>query len=246
MGDMLIINADDWGRDRVSTDTALACYEQRRISSASAMVFMEDSERGAELARSAGIDVGLHINFTQKFNGPSCSEQLLREQDGIRRFLLSSKYALIVYNPFLKGHFRRVFEAQLAEFVRIYGHSPSHFDGHQHMHLSTNMLFQKVIPHGAKVRRSFSFRSGEKGAVNRAYRRWVDGRLARDYRLADFFFSLARHLEPGKLEALLGLAREAKVELMTHAWNRPEYDWLMSDAFPALTRELETGSYARV
>jgi predicted glycoside hydrolase/deacetylase ChbG (UPF0249 family) len=160
--------------------------------------------------------------------------------------LKSSKYALLVFNPFLVGAFRRVFEAQLLEFTRLFGRSPSHFDGHQHMHLSSNMLLQTVIPAEAKVRRSFSFRAGEKTPVNRLYRRFVDSRLARSYRLTDFFFALASNLEPGKLAGLFALSQETKVELMTHAWNKPEFDCLMSQEFLRLSERSLVGNYAQL
>ena len=64
---MLIINADDWGRSVAETDAALRCYKGGRITSVSAMVFMEDSERAAELAKENELDVGLHLNFTDEF-----------------------------------------------------------------------------------------------------------------------------------------------------------------------------------
>ena len=70
---MLIINADDWGRDTAATDTALACFQRGRISSVTGMVFMADSQRGAELANSAALGVGLHINFTERFNDSQLS-----------------------------------------------------------------------------------------------------------------------------------------------------------------------------
>ncbi|HET6489004.1 MAG TPA: ChbG/HpnK family deacetylase, partial [Syntrophales bacterium] len=66
---MLIVNADDWGRNRVATDRSLELHRNGRITAVSAMVFMEDSERAAELARMNGLDVGLHLNFTTPFNG---------------------------------------------------------------------------------------------------------------------------------------------------------------------------------
>jgi predicted glycoside hydrolase/deacetylase ChbG (UPF0249 family) len=241
---MLIINADDWGRDRAATDTAWACYQRDRISSVTAMVFMQDSERAAELATSGGMEVGLHVNFTEKFNGATCPETVSTWQNRIRRFLRRSKYALLLYNPFLRRHFREVFDAQLKEFCRIYGRMPSHFDGHQHMHLSTNMLAQGVIPAGQKVRRSFSFRRGEKNLLNRAYRQVVDWRLGRRYRLADFFFALAGNLEPSRLASLLALAGSANVEVMTHTWNEAEYNCLMSEDFLRLCRGIQRGGYA--
>ena len=62
---MIIINADDWGRSERETDAALSTYKRGRITSASAMVFMRDSGRAADLAKDAGIDVGLHFNLSE-------------------------------------------------------------------------------------------------------------------------------------------------------------------------------------
>jgi predicted glycoside hydrolase/deacetylase ChbG (UPF0249 family) len=61
---MVIINADDFGRSRLVTDRILSCYKQGSITSTSAMVFMEDSQRAVDLAKEYSIDVGLHLNFT--------------------------------------------------------------------------------------------------------------------------------------------------------------------------------------
>ena len=46
---MLIITADDYGKDERTTDNILKCAEERRITSMSAMVFMNDSERAAKI-----------------------------------------------------------------------------------------------------------------------------------------------------------------------------------------------------
>ena len=64
---MLIVNADDWGRDRLTTDRILDCVTAGAVSAVSAMVFAEDSERAAALALDRSIDVGLHLNFTSPF-----------------------------------------------------------------------------------------------------------------------------------------------------------------------------------
>jgi len=64
----LIINADDWGRDLATTDRIRECFEAQAISSASAMVFMADSERAAKIARLGSFDCGLHLNFTTPFS----------------------------------------------------------------------------------------------------------------------------------------------------------------------------------
>jgi predicted glycoside hydrolase/deacetylase ChbG (UPF0249 family) len=64
---MLIINGDDFGRSAAETDAALRCYRAGRITSVSAMVFMVDSERAAQVANADGLDVGLHLNFSELF-----------------------------------------------------------------------------------------------------------------------------------------------------------------------------------
>src|SRR5205085_5055511 len=137
---MLIINADDWGRSVAETDAALRCYQSARITSVSAMVFMKDSERAAELAKDHNIDTGLHLNFTEPFSGESNSERLIESHRGIMQFLRSNKYAQLFYNPFLRKAFVYSCRAQLEEFVRLFGSLPSHIDGHHHMHLCGNIL----------------------------------------------------------------------------------------------------------
>jgi chitin disaccharide deacetylase len=240
---MLIINADDWGRSRADTDAALACHRAGRITSASAMVFMEDSERAADLAKGCNVDIGLHVNFTKQFTTNNAPAKLREKQDRIAGFLTRSKYALLVYNPLLRQQFRDVFHAQLEEFVRIYGTRPSHFDGHQHMHLCTNMLVDAVIPAGEKIRRSFSFWPGEKSIVNRTYRSFIDGWLARRYHLPDFLFSLCYCLKTGRVSRALECARIANVELMTHPIVVHEYAFLMSENYFEMMQGLEKGSY---
>src|SRR4029077_15738727 len=144
---MLIVNADDWGRSATETEAALNCYKERRITSVSAMVFMEDSERAADLAKEHELDVGLHLNFTEPFTGSDRSNNALAEHHGKTiRYLMGNKYAQLVYNPLLRGAFGYSYEAQAREFVRLFGKPPSHIDGHHHMHLCANVLLSDIIP----------------------------------------------------------------------------------------------------
>jgi predicted glycoside hydrolase/deacetylase ChbG (UPF0249 family) len=243
---MLIINADDWGRCTIDTEAILKCHIQNRISSISAMVFMEDSQRAATLAKENKIDVGLHLNFTEPFTGRGVPSEIARYQNRTQRFLCANKYAVLFYNPFLRSAFRCLYQAQLEEFVRLYGASPSHIDGHQHMHLCANMVLDGVIPKGQRVRRSFSFWPGEKNSLNRTYRHFVDAWLARRYRLTDFFFALSQTLAGERRERVMELAKTAKVELMTHPREVKEYNYLLSDACSEMLRHLEIGSYSLV
>jgi chitin disaccharide deacetylase len=241
---MLIVNADDWGRSKAATDTALACFQRGRISSTSAMVFMMDSARGAKLANDVGIDVGLHINFSEAFSGSGVPEELRQSHDRIRRFLKANKYALLFYHPFLRQEFAAVFQAQANEFLRLFGKAPSHMDGHQHMHLCSNMLFQGLIPEGVRVRRSFSFGPGQKSIANRLYRSWVDRLLRMKHHTTDFFFALSQHLPVARLRSVAELARQHSVELMTHPQVSREYDCLMSDEYADVIADVPLRTYS--
>ena len=244
---MLIINADDWGRSVAETDVALRCFREKRITSVSAMVFMQDSKRAAKLAKDYELDdVGMHLNFSEEFTDKSCSETLKKHHGRIIKFLKRSKYAQLLYNPFLGKAFAYCYHAQVAEFVRLFEKSPSHIDGHHHMHLCANLLLSKLVPTGMKLRRNFSFWPGEKSLLNRAYRRLVDRWLARRYRLPDYFFDLTQCIQEKKLERVAALAKSNSVELMTHPIVQAEADYLMSEEFYGLLQCFKIGSYALV
>jgi predicted glycoside hydrolase/deacetylase ChbG (UPF0249 family) len=241
---MLIVNADDWGRSVAETDAALECYRERRISSASAMLYMRDSARAAKLAADNAINIGLHLNFSEHFTDSSCPEELRQCQVALVKFLKGNKYSQLLYNPFLANAFAQSFRAQWNEFVRLYGKSPSHIDGHHHMHLCANVLFSRLIPRRMKVRRNFSFWPGEKSWLNRSYRRLVDRRLSHRYRLTDYFFDLTQCMNNGDLNRVVELAQSRYVELMIHPINPREAEYLMSDEFCEVLQCLELRTHA--
>ncbi len=243
---MLVINADDWGRTVSETDMMLKCHKKGAITSVSAMVFMADSERAAALAKREGVDAGLHVNFTEAFTAKNTPAWLIASQKRISRFLKRSKYALLLYHPLLRKDFRKVYEAQAEEYKRLYGVAPSHVDGHQHMHLCSNMLIDRIIPAGTKVRRSFSSLDGERSAFNRGYRKLVDRALGRAYRMTDYFFDIGQCLEGERLKRVLEIAKRDKVELMTHPYRDREYAFLLSDEYSAKLGTVKTASYASV
>jgi hypothetical protein len=239
---IVIINADDWGRDKEVTDRTLDCLLQGVVSSASAMVFMEDSERAAELAHQHGVDAGLHLNLTTAFSGPGSNAQLREQQRKVTRFLRASRLCPAIYHPGLASSFEYVVKTQIDEYQRLYRRPPSRVDGHHHMHLCANVQVQKLLPAGTIARRNFSFGPGEKGAVNRFYRRWQDRRLARRHRMTDYFYSLPPIDPPGRLEGIFALARGASVEVETHPVNVDEYQFLTGGE---LMRRAEATQIAR-
>ena len=235
---LLIINADDWGRDAETTDRMSECILHGSVSSVSAMVFMEDSERAAAIARERGIDAGLHLNFTTRLSAPNCPSQLAERQQEIAGYLLRRRFNRMVFHPGLMRSFEYVVKAQIDEFRRLYGAPPDRIDGHHHMHLCANILLGRLLPSGTLVRRNFSFQSGEKSLVNRLYRRAVDHRLARRHRLVDFLFSLTP-LEPkGRLERIRSLARQFIVEVETHPVKADEYRFLKGDEVARWTEDV--------
>jgi chitin disaccharide deacetylase len=233
---LLIVNADDWGRDGQTTDRILECALHGSVSSASAMVFMEDSERAAALAREHGVDCGLHLNFTARFSA-HCPRNLSEHQQRLIRYLRGNRLAQVFFHPGLVKSFEYVVGAQLEEFERLFGASPRRVDGHHHMHLCANLLRRDLLPLGVIARRSFSFGRGEKSWLNRIYRRSIDRRLARRHRLTDYFFSLPP-LEPARLKGIFQLAQESVVEVETHPVVADEHRFLTGGEFERMTKDL--------
>ena len=227
-GGLLIINADDWGRDGRTTRSISDCLERKTVSSVSAMVFMEDSEHAADLARERGIDTGLHLNFTTPFSAWRCPSHVAGHQLRLSRYLRRHRFAPVVFHPGLMRSFAYVVQAQLDEFRRLYGSDPERVDGHHHMHLCANALFGGLLPAGTTARRHFSFQPGEKGAWNRLYRRATNHILAQRNQVVDFFFSLSPLEPPSRLRRIFSLARQFVVEVETHPVNPDEYRFLQS------------------
>lgn len=224
---LLIVNADDWGQDRRTTDSIFECMKAGSVTSVSAMVFMEDSERAAAIAREHRVDAGLHLNFTSPLTAASCPRDVVEAQATITRYLKRHRLAQLVFNPSLIGPFRRVVAAQIDEFRRLYGSDPQRLDGHHHMHLSANVLLQGLLPAGTVVRKNFSFQSSEKGVVNRTYRACVDRMLVRRHHLVDFLFNLAPLAPSSRLQRIFSLAERHVIELETHPALPDEFRFLM-------------------
>jgi hypothetical protein len=234
----LVVNADDWGRDQENTDRIMDCVRCRTVSSVSAMVFMEDSERAAALALERRVDVGLHLNFTTAFSSPGVSSRLKEHQQQLARYLLGHRFAQVMFHPGLTTSFRYVVEAQIEEFRRLYGVVPQRLDGHHHMHLCANVLLGRLLPPTTLVRRNFSFGSGERGYGNRLYRKVVDRKLATRHRLVDYFFSLPP-LAPERLQRVFSLARQFTVEVETHPVRPDEYQFLAGGEIFRLTGNVQ-------
>jgi predicted glycoside hydrolase/deacetylase ChbG (UPF0249 family) len=237
---MLIINADDYGWDKTTTDRILACYDQKRIHCASAMTFMEDSERAADLAKKSGLPVGLHLNLDERFTQQAIPAKLRNHHQATSNYLKVRKWNQILYNPFLINSFDYVFRAQWDEFSRLYGEAPTRLDGHRHMHLCMNMLLSGRIPRGIRIRRNFTFYSGEKNSINRLYRRLLDRWLQSRFICTDAFFCMTP-LNREKLPWPISLAKSSDVEILFHPGLDDEFSFLTSAEWATIILYLSRG-----
>src|ERR1700738_82109 len=234
---VVIVNADDWGWKVEATNRILDCIRRNAVSSVSAMVFTEDSERASSLARENNIDAGLHLNFTTPFTSGEAPLKLLEYQRRIAHFLRSHRYAPILFHPLLASGFDYVVKSQLEEFERIYGAPPHRIDGHHHMHLCTNVVLQRLIPEGTIVRRNLSFAPGEKRPINRWYRRMEDRLLSTRHRTTDYFFDLLP-TEKLRVRRICELARLHNVEIETHPARAEEHRFLTGGGLAQIAPEL--------
>lgn len=239
----LIINADDWGRSRETTDLTLDCIKRQTVSSVSAMVFMEDSERAAAIARASEIDAALHLNFSAPLTASNLPAGLIERHNKIASYLLLHPLARVMFHPGLAQSFEYSVRTQVEEFARIYGSEPRRIDGHHHLHLCANVLFSALLPEGTVARRNFFFRSDEKNLANRFYRHVIDGWLGRRHRLVDFLFALVP-LEPvARLKNIFALAQHSIVEVETHPINSTEHEFLISGEFFARAGRLPAAKF---
>jgi predicted glycoside hydrolase/deacetylase ChbG (UPF0249 family) len=243
---MLIITADDYGKTRLATDNILGCFLRKRITSASAMVFMEDSERAAALAAGTDLEVGLHLNFTLRFSSWHTPSNLREHQNRLVSYLADYKLSQVIYNPFLTTSFNFVFRSQQEEFLRLYGRSPAYYNGHHHMHLCANMLASKMLPAGARVRRTFTFNPGEKNSLNRLYRRILDFFVLRKFISTDFFFCIAPVRDYDRLRNIVDCASLKHIEIEVHPENDEENEFLHSDKFQNLINSAPIGCFRHI
>jgi len=240
---MMIITADDYGKTRHATDSIFKCFTSKRITSASAMVFMEDSERAASLAFKTSLEVGLHLNFTLPYSAFSIPPKLRKHQNRIISYLTKQKLTQVIYNPFLTDSFKLLFRAQQEEFVRLYGKLPDFINGHHHMHLCINMLVSNIIPKGTRVRRTFTFDPCEKNFFNLLYRNILDIWISSRFISTDYFFSIVPIQNIERLQEIINRAVRKTVELEVHPENAEEMDFLLSDQYLNLVYPLHRGAF---
>ena len=243
---MIIITADDYGKNARTTDSILQCFAGGKITSASAMVFMEDSGRAASLSMNTGMEVGLHLNYTMPFSMDTVSPKLRDHHSRVVSYLGKNKFSQIIYNPLLAESFSILFKAQQEEFIRLYGRQPDFYNGHHHMHLCANVLAGKLIPTHSRVRGTYTFDQGEKNILNRFYRHVLDMIVSRRFISTDSFFSILPLKDSLRLTNIFNRSLSSHVELEVHPENADEIEFLFSDQFRQLLDSVHIGNFQKI
>lgn len=249
MSGLLIVNADDLGHDEQATDATIACARDRRITSATAMVYMADSERAAELAGNAPLGVGLHLNLSESFSGDGVPATVrARHERLVARFHDDRPRQLMrwLYDPRIRADVEATIADQWERFETLYGRQPTHVDGHQHVHLSPNVLFARAIPPHTKMRRTVA-RPGAAARRGGTLRRIRDRLVARRFVSTDYVFDISEvdpRTDPAHAEAKLGLAGSGAVEVMAHPGFDHELERLMAPEWTQALTGFRLGSFA--
>jgi predicted glycoside hydrolase/deacetylase ChbG (UPF0249 family) len=246
---LLIVNADDFGYNEAATDPIAETFRAGLITSTTAMVYMRDSDRAAEIAREIGLPVGLHINFTEPFDDPGVPADvrerhlaMVRKFGGPSFVFRSRRW---IYDPRLQSAVDRCVADQLERFEGLYGGPPTHIDGHMHVHVCPNIGRAGPIAPGTKVRNALGNRPLARGPMSHliALRQRI---LLRD-RLSTRYFLNITDMHPefidGGPASRLGLAKEASTEVMVHPGFAHEYTLLASPEWQEWIEGLRLGSY---
>ncbi|HET9102962.1 MAG TPA: ChbG/HpnK family deacetylase [Solirubrobacteraceae bacterium] len=240
---LLIVNADDFGGNRLATDRILEGFGAGALTSATAMMFMADSRRAATLGRDAQIPTGLHLNLTQEYDDPEVPPAVAARQRRVTEFLADPRQRRTRFSPSMVAVIRDVIGDQLGAFRVCFGAEPTHLDGHNHAHLNPSALL--ALPRGMAVRPAY--RDPDRRGLRRVVLSLRDRALAARHPGPDHFYALtAIHPELGGhgWEPAVARARTARVEIMVHPDRDRSYAILTSDAWGAVLRGLPLGTYA--
>jgi predicted glycoside hydrolase/deacetylase ChbG (UPF0249 family) len=242
---LLIVNADDFGWNRGATDLAVECFAAGQITSTTALVNMEDSERAAAIGREGGFPIGLHLNLTDPFTGSDLDPAERERQAAACRIFGGGGLRLRswTYDPRIAGLVEDAIRDQVERFRATFGREPTHVDGHNHVQVCPNVVRARALA-GFKLRNALWAWPSDRGAM--AYARAARRALtARRFLTPRYFFDVAQlhRLAPERAAARLGLAREGAVEVMCHPGFGHELEALRAPAWAETIAALPRGSY---
>jgi predicted glycoside hydrolase/deacetylase ChbG (UPF0249 family) len=241
---LLIVNADDFGLRPDGTDAIIEVYRAGRITSATAMVYMQDGARAAALAQQHGLPLGLHLNLTADFRDPAAPRAARERQTRIVRYF-ARPAARHAYDPRIRRLVADCFRDQLEAFAATYGAEPTHFDGHQHIHVCPTVALSVPVSAIPRARAAHTYQRGERGPAKRLVRASQNALLRRRFHIPAAFLDFDDvHPElGGRGFDRLAIARHAPVEIMTHPRRPGERPALLGDAWGEALATYPIGTY---
>lgn len=242
---LLIVNADDFGWNRAATDLTVECFAAGLITSTTALVHMEDSERAAELGREAELPIGLHLNLTDPFTGAEVPAGERERQAAACRVFGDGglKLRSWTYDPRISGLVEDAVRDQLERFRALFGREPTHVDGHNHVQVCPNVVRATALT-GFKLRNALWAWPSDRGAMAyaRAARRFL---TAHRFLSPRYFLDIAElhRLPAEQAAARVGLCRASSVEVMCHPGFDHELEALRAPAWAETIAALPRGSY---
>lgn len=245
---MLIVNADDWGLRPEVTDAVLECWRAGAVTSASAMVHMEDSQRAFALAGEAALPLGLHCNLTAPFTASDAPPDRRHRQDRAVAYFAGSPRRMLFFDPRARAWIDRCVADQLDAFAELSGWPARHGDGHQHVQACPTVLLAPSLGRLTSLRRAQSFVGPRRSPAKRVYRGAVNLVVRRRFHSARFVSLRDFHpaLGGSGLEPLFALARRTDVEAMVHPAWEDEREVLLSAHWLRAVAELPTGSHGEL
>jgi len=242
---LLIVNADDFGWNPDATDRTVECFAAGQITSTTALMHMEDSERAAALGREGGFPIGLHLNLTDPFTGPAVPAPVRERQAAACRIFGDGGLRLRswTYDPRIATLVDDAIRDQLERFHALFEREPTHADGHNHVQVCPNVVRAPALT-GLKLRNALWSWPSTRTAMGlaRGARREL---TARRFLTSRYFLDIAElhRLGPETMEERVSLARGASVEVMAHPGFGHELEALRSPAWAESIASVPRGSY---
>jgi predicted glycoside hydrolase/deacetylase ChbG (UPF0249 family) len=242
---LLIVNADDWGYDTPTTDAIAGTFRAEGLTSTTAMMFMKDSDRAAELSRDLpGLGIGLHLNLVEEYSDPAAPAAVRERQRRFIEYFRLVRLRRWAYDPAVRHEVNRIVADQFQRFHDLYGRAPTHLDGHHHCHLAANVLLSPAVPRGTKIRNAQS-ETERRSPVTTALRATRERMRARRYVSTDHFFSVVSVWPPlGGSAGRFALADSSSVEIMVHPVFPEELPELTSERWRATLGRAPLGTFA--
>jgi predicted glycoside hydrolase/deacetylase ChbG (UPF0249 family) len=207
------------------------------------MVYMSDSARAAKIARSLDLPVGLHLNITQSFEDPAVPTAVRERHTQLLRHFAGGRRSRFTFNPLLIRSVERCIADQLECFRELFGHDPTHIDGHNHAHLSPTVLF--ALPKGMRTRTAESYPRANRRPAS-VIRRARHKLIARRHITTDRFFAVDRlgpHPTESDIDKLLSATNGSSTEIMVHPDRDSDHRLLMSEAWSRTLQQRPLGSF---